>query len=216
MNSLKHIIKNGIAITHSGLEEGVIREVFDENAYRIETIPAGSKVLDLGANIGCFSLRCAFERCCSVAACEPHPISREFLLWNIKQNNKIRCMTAHISVDGNAVGCEYKNVTFACNPGHPAGSGIRDIEGGIPVPVRVVPLQMFLESNPDVVKMDIEASEREALTDDLVIPESVKYFVMEWHSQDRARWIEYFDKRSFKVEVTSDANAHGGILYANR
>ena len=77
---------NGICIEGPDSARGVIAEVFEEDAYHIaQMVTEGSSILDLGAHIGCFTLRCAIERRCSqVTAVEPNPISFGWLAHNVR------------------------------------------------------------------------------------------------------------------------------------
>lgn len=64
----------------------VFGEVIERNGYRLsEEDVKGTAVIDLGANIGCFSLACAGFGSPCVLAVEPHPDNYERLISNIKR-----------------------------------------------------------------------------------------------------------------------------------
>jgi tRNA1(Val) A37 N6-methylase TrmN6 len=79
---------NGLKINHRGsLDTGIIEEVFSLDLYKVDRILKHSVVIDIGANIGTFSLRCAYERDCTVYSYEACEDNYKLLVDNIKINN---------------------------------------------------------------------------------------------------------------------------------
>jgi len=64
----------------------VFFEIFIRECYSDGTINANATIVDIGANIGCFSLLAA-RTASRVIACEPHPKNLDLLKKNIVLNN---------------------------------------------------------------------------------------------------------------------------------
>ncbi len=78
----------------------VVREVWQQDAYRVRPEHvAGGVVVDLGANVGAFSLIAASMGAARVHAWEPIPANREALLANVGANAGVP-----VEVHGEAVG----------------------------------------------------------------------------------------------------------------
>ena len=86
--SKKIISINGVNISYrdDSTDMGVITEVFIEDPYKIMDIPNNAVVVDIGANIGTFSVRCANEKNCIVYAYEPCSDNYKLLVENISEN----------------------------------------------------------------------------------------------------------------------------------
>jgi FkbM family methyltransferase len=209
--------------------DGVIREVFDEDCYRVSKIPRDSFVVDVGAHVGCFSLRCASERDCTVLAYEPNPLVFGFLTASVFASG----MGHRVGRVFSAVGAENGLVPFYINSEHPAGSQLYGDEypdvtyERVLVPcatldsvVKVLPEDKFL-----VLKTDCEGAERDFLTEGC--GESLRCFsliVGEWHNYDGARYRDVLESLGFDVELRGggvpqpvwDPSIGGGLLYARR
>lgn len=137
----------------------VVREIWEENVYRMEDryFNQGGVVIDIGANIGTFSVYAA-SKGATVYAVEPEPHNLEVLKQNIELNNmneKILTFDYGISdFDGEAV---------ICNSG--GGSTIKDKKEG--AKIKIITFDNFIKLNSidaiDVLKVDIEGSEKELI-----------------------------------------------------
>lgn len=152
-------------------------EVYDTNEYAVPNDLTGWQVLDIGANIGCFSRLCA-ERGANVLAIEPDPNNFKVLLHNV-QGLSIRCINA-------AVSDETKLADFYTGDdptghslfkaSHHTGSDVIEC-----YPLRhFIRLQQSTETSPiDLVKIDAEGAEY------VVIPTAdfslVKRLAIEFH-----------------------------------
>jgi len=63
----------------------VLFEIYVQNCYGAAIVTPGATVVDIGANIGCFSVLAA-QKASRVIACEPHPDNLEILRKNCAMN----------------------------------------------------------------------------------------------------------------------------------
>lgn len=137
----------------------VIQEIWEENVYRIEDehLNRGGVVLDIGANIGSFSIYCALKGA-DVYAVEPEPNNLEVLKKNIELNNllnKIHTVDYGVS--------DFNGVAVINNSG--GGSTIKDGKDGSTIKIiSFDDLIKYLDLKEiDILKIDIEGSEKELI-----------------------------------------------------
>jgi len=221
---------NGIKFKFGRHGRGVITEVFKEDCYNIHSIPKESIVLDIGAHIGTFALRCAKERDCHVYAYEPSPSNFRFLFENVKLNN----LEDKVKIFQKAIGERCETREFHTNPEHPAGSSLylkshpsfKD-KPLMTSNVEVITLKQIFEDNDltwcDVMKIDCEEAEREVFTDQSIPYFSlVGYLILEWHNYDGHVYSDYLGSLGFDVLLTGtglpqppyDPTFARGMLYA--
>jgi len=137
----------------------VIREIWEEDVYRMEDeyLNRGGVVLDIGANIGCFSVYCA-SKGAQVYAVEPEPNNLEVLKKNIELNG----MQDKIFVIDYGVS-NFNGVAVIDNSG--GGSTIKDNKPGSTIKIISFDdlLAHFSIEEVDVLKIDIEGSEKELI-----------------------------------------------------
>ena len=97
--SVMILTRNGITFDAPAGTEDIVHEVFDEDVYRVGTIPRGSVVVDIGAHVGMFALRCALERGCTVTCFEPHPDNLPTLRANVERHG-VKVVPAAVGLDG--------------------------------------------------------------------------------------------------------------------
>ena len=138
----------------------VIKEIFSENVYQVNNghFNLGGVVVDLGANIGAFSLFAA-KKGATVYAVEPEPHNLQALKTNIELNR----MQDNIIVCPYAIS-NYKGTAIINDLG--GGSTIKDSEI-VGSEVEVMDLNNFFSlyhiDQVDVLKIDIEGAEIEAV-----------------------------------------------------
>jgi len=136
----------------------VADEVLSENVYELDAVPfVPELVLDLGANIGLFTLLAAVRWPGAQFVCvEPHPVTFDHLCENLALNNvratRLQCAVAASS-----------GVQYLCNEGavFQALTSQRSA-----TPVWTVPPGSLLPVSPPlrtVIKMDIEGAEETVL-----------------------------------------------------
>ena len=141
----------------------VIHEIWEENVYEVKgwnffREDTGQEVvIDIGANIGSFSIYAAHNRA-KVYAVEPEPNNYEALVNNIELNNmqeKITPVKLGIS--------DYNGTAIISNEG--GGATILDGKSG--ASIKVITLDKFIKDNNitsvGVLKIDVEGSEQEII-----------------------------------------------------
>lgn len=169
--------------------DDVVDEVWRQEVYAA-TSPGGAVVLDVGANVGAFSLWAAARGATRVVAVEPVPENLEQLRANVAANPHLadRIEIVDAATGAYAVGPVR---VFADGPRSRllAGAG-DDLDPDRIVETRAIPFRDLLATHrPDVVKMDAEGAEYPAFLlgpdGDLgaLLGDSVDRVVLEWHSR---------------------------------
>lgn len=162
-------------------DEWIYRTVYVENEYRVPDRMDGWRVLDIGANIGCFARLCS-ERGARVEAYEPDPENYRALLGNMASLDgrvtglDVACSNAAIAdrngamnlhLDGNPTGSSLYRAPWVNNP--------------TVVKVPTITLDQAIDGRPvDLCKIDAEGAEY------LIIPSSefagVERLTVEFHA----------------------------------
>ncbi len=224
--SLESVL-NDIKILHRKEDEAIINEVFHEDCYKVDQLPEEALVIDIGAHIGTFSLRCAKEKGCVVYAYEPYLPSFLILVENINENhleNRIKAFNLAIA------GCR-KPRTFYFTPHSLGGNTLYK-----PVDVMVDELEVncvtlkdaFLNNDLtecDVLKIDCEGAEKEIFCDEFkTYLGQASLILLEWHNYDGAFYAEYLKKMGYLVSITGcgcppppyDPTFGRGMLFARQ
>ncbi len=161
-------------------DEKTIREVIEKNSYRKKwfQIEEGEKWLDLGGNIGAFSVL-ATHCGATVRTYEPDPFNCMMIKKNLKQNNsfwKAEVIQAAVVHD------EQKTAMLNLWPQGQSwrNSIVRNKKGTTPMAVPCVNLFEVIEKFPyHNIKMDIEGSEINILKN-WPVKTTVNKLVFEW------------------------------------
>mmetsp|Transcript_22866 Transcript_22866/g.37638 ORF Transcript_22866/g.37638 Transcript_22866/m.37638 type:complete len:305 (+) Transcript_22866:129-1043(+) len=166
----------------SGIDH-IVNE-FQEDVYGLEplTITAGEVIIDIGGNVGAFSLLAAkkFPQA-RIYAFEPVPRNYAFLRWNLQQNGitNVVAINRGVTRDGRSFKIKYS----AYNPG---GSGLFAEEADELVDIKTTTFRDILEEfNIDKIaflKIDCEGCEHEVLP--MVPLEKVKIIRGEVHNAE--------------------------------
>jgi len=164
---------------HGTTDLNVLKEVLEKKAYTRPRlgfdVEAGEHWLDLGANIGAFSLYCV-RRAAKFTAFEPDPSNFSILTMNVGHDVKNGSFLDRKAVTAS----DEEEVTFWKDKNHSRRSCYynRNKKKGFKVPN--LPGRILAEQTFDGVKMDIEGSEG-PLLDNWYIPKCEK-LVMEYHT----------------------------------
>lgn len=165
-----------------GNDPVVVSEVFDNNDYHLSRhVVSGGTVVDLGANIGTFSVLAVLLGATQVHAYEPHPDNRACLERNLATNK----VAGHVVVHAEAV-------TDRPGQAHLSGAGPSVHLSGSGVTVETVGLDQILEPLPSVafLKLDVEGAEYQII--DAATPALLRRVAMiagEFHPPSRiSKW----------------------------
>lgn len=157
----------------------ILKQINDLHFY--DYLFTGSKnltILDIGANIGLFSLH-VLPVCSRIIAFEPTPSHYEKLL-KLTKDTKIECRQIALSDS-------YGEVTFNLDPYNSTMNSIVNANSSQSIKVRCVDLKKIMKSenleSVDFCKVDIEGSEVIAITENTLKPIAgkIKEFFIEVH-----------------------------------
>ncbi|HEY9170795.1 MAG TPA: FkbM family methyltransferase, partial [Verrucomicrobiae bacterium] len=136
----------------------------EELDFLLGHLPEGGCFLDVGANIGFYSLIAASRRHARVLAIEPLPAAFERLQFNVRANG----LEHRIATLNAALGPERKRVAITVADGDLGSSSIvKTGLGGRTIEVPMVPLADALAehgfTNVDAMKIDVEGMEDSVL-----------------------------------------------------
>jgi FkbM family methyltransferase len=191
----------------------VIREIWEEDVYEVKNtrFNNGGVVIDIGANIGAFSLYASYHGAI-VYAIEPEPHNLEALKKNIELNNK----EDSVYVCPYAIS-NYKGTAVISDEG--GGATIVD-DGIFGAEVEVMPLDMFFDlyhiQEVDVLKIDVEGAEPEIILGaSKETLQKCKYITMEFDIRTGNRLGEMTQKLSETHHVrTMGSWERGGMVWA--
>ncbi len=207
---------HGIPITFERPDIGLINEIVIKRSYELlgfTSIDRDATIVDLGANIGVFTLYgAARSPSGKIISVEPDPTNFQQLRRNVLANkfSNIELVQKAIS---NVSGPTRLFLV------HPTGHTIMKSSGAYPV-ITCESLTMddlmrsYNISHIDFLKIDIEGAEF-LLFDDLHWLESVEQIVMEVHTKfgNPATLIDKLRARGFNVQVRPHTEV-GPIIYA--
>lgn len=204
----------------------VVREIWSENVYEVYDgdLTDTGIVVDIGANIGAFSLFAAKLGAKKVIAVEPEPHNLELLRMNIADNKQHS--DCEFIVDERGVGGYIG--TALMNDKHGDSSMVYEHSSDANTPagkeeftttIRTTTLDQLFKDHElefvDVLKIDIEGREGELL---LAASESTmnlcRYITLEYdqHANDLGAIVE----KLIQTHQLKAVGAHGGMIFAKR
>lgn len=195
-------------------DEIVIREIWQENVYRMEPGDCDGVVVDLGANIGAFSVYAALHGASAVIAIEPDDDNHTVLKENIENLHLEKRVHLYLC----AVWSESGVVRFCSNAG---GSRVAVADGQALVPS--LSLERILYSacaygDIATMKIDIEGSEYPVIASTpREVLQRIRYLTMEFHATDAATFGALVAKLAETHCVqTLGSYERGGYVYCRR
>lgn len=200
----------------------VIREIWVEDVYRVRGLDKerwrDRPVVDLGANIGVFSLIALAYDACKVIAVEPEPNNFRVLVENLQGHPRVeRTWTQELAV----AGVSGATVALAGEQGEAHLTG-----DGAGVNVQTITLADVLpEGRVGFLKCDIEGGEYDAfLAADSAVLDRIDRIAMEWHGTAEAPHLGdvapvLFGRLCAKLALTHTLDIvgspeRGGMLFA--
>ncbi len=159
---------------------GAAREVFVDQNYDDPRKTGGPirRVVDLGANIGCSCLYWVREYPgCTIEAFEPHPVHLSLLRENLRRN----LLSDRVHVHPVAVGA-HRASAFLTDQG--LSSHVADNpQPEASHPVQMVDFYAVIGADSiDLLKIDIEGSEYQLMSDPRFLSLDAQTVVLEWHA----------------------------------
>ena len=221
------VLRNGMTLcgpaNHPLLE--MAEEIFHAKVYTPDGwgLGAGGVVVDIGANIGIFSLMAAERQRCRVFAFEPHPENIRFLRRNVSANrmaNVTVCESAVSDLSG------WQRLYVNTNPAGHSLYAASAVDGGLDdVRVPTTTLPEIMDTNHldrvDFLKIDCEGSEGAIL---LSTPadylKRIGRLAIEFHDNVSAiaheRIQALLEQHGFRTALRWDAATPFGFLYARQ
>lgn len=154
----KMLLKRGLTSSTGNYYCGLHEEI--EMLFLLHYLREDDVFLDVGANIGAYSLLAASERGSQTFAFEPIPSTYELLQLNISKNNLSNKITAY----NKGVGSKYDKLLFTSELGAKNRIIVNSDSSKKLIEVDVVDIDTFLpEVWPSVIKIDVEGFEYKVL-----------------------------------------------------
>lgn len=156
-NALMYVRK-GMTGTTGNLYVGL--HEYEDMAFVLHFLRPGDLVLDVGANVGSYTVLAGAARKAEVIAVEP---SEEARYW-LRRNAELNTMGERLTIRSEAVGAQSSVLRFSKGL-DTVNHVIRDEESGVPSEmVNVISIDELLDGRvPNFVKIDVEGFETEAL-----------------------------------------------------
>lgn len=221
------ILRNGIRIDapENNILLSTVDEIFFMNVYNPTYLPIGADdvVVDIGANVGVFTLFAAGKTQNTIYAYEPSPINFKFLNRNIRTNRLPNVITYDSAVCDKSGSAEL--FFSEIDAGHMLFNHNSSDEVGKHIKVPAITLQRIMEDNNlkqiDFLKMDCEGSEGSILSSTPTeYLKQIKKIAIEFH--DNVSELKHediqrlFEKIEFTTKLEWDGKSPFGYIYAKR
>lgn len=212
--SIKVLNANGLRIHN----EIFVQNIYESGKVRVNK---GDVVLDIGANIGVFSLYAANNGACRVFSFEPDEKNYKYLNENIYQNNLDTIVKAYNFGLANSSGKRHLQIAII-----PGGHQMLREGENISSHDEVIMTKTFSEftkenklNHIDFVKLDCEGAEGEILESfDKTHFEMIDKFAVEFHDNrsilNHYEINELLKSHNFKTNLKWDGEGNYGYIFA--
>lgn len=220
------VLRDGTKLYTTGEPTGLVKEIVVRGVYSPPglAVEPGDVVVDVGANIGVFSIEAVRRGAAVVHACEPGPETAEFLKRNAKEN-RLPQIVAHWTAVADRTG----SLDLYLGPGRCSG-GSRVFPTGLKpdaetVKVPAVSLTELLEQNGlervDFLKLDCEGAEGLILSSTPAgVLRRISRICMEFHDQlspvKHPELRRLLDAAGFTTQLKWNGRSRTGYIYAAR
>lgn len=215
-------VVNGMSfITYETVPTASVTDVFGGDQYKFSNVPNKGLVIDLGANIGAFSIRAAYEKQCTVFCYEPATLLFGMLSKNIDDNKVGALVHPHKKAVTDVAGKRdfwfYKeNGGGSSLFGHVYPPNTTDKEV-----VDCVTLKNVFEDNNisecDFLKMDIECSEMYVFKEEfLPYLRKCRVIAFEYHCSNLHSICDLMSKNGFDCGGYKKVICGGGAYLIRR
>lgn len=222
-----YFIVNNIFLRQGTSDTFIYKEIFIDGCYKkcANRLTKGSRVIDIGAHIGLFSLYCS-PWCNKIYAYEAHKENYNLAVKNVKNSNAGNIKIFNLAVSSKS----GETVSVSDEDGAQTGEhAIKKIKptgsGSEKLSVATIALQDIFKNNKidfcDLLKMDIEGAEYAVL---LSAPDEIfnkiNFICMEYHPDLENKYtkddlINFLKNKGFIVEINKIDN-FTGLLFAKR
>lgn len=213
------IIGGSKSLTIDIVDEIFIREVYNPSFLKINK---GDVVLDIGANVGIFSLYAAFKGATNIYSIEPLRENIDYIKFNFKNNNLDYPKIANMAIS-DKTGKE-KLYLFNYDSHSILGDSIKSKKNNNFRFVKTISLDAFVESNNirkiDFLKIDCEGGEGKILS--FTRPETwnrISKIAIEYHNNvsilNNTEMSALLRKYGYNVKIVKSDNTFG-YIYAWR
>jgi len=206
--SISRFLKSKIILPQGILSYGSYFEIIGENPYCLKTITKGMNIIDIGANIGIYTVLAAEKvgKDGVVIAIEPGPENYKHLLQSIKLNNFQNVIPKNIALTDHE---GFEKLYLYSSTAHSLISH-EDKNSYIKVPVKTID-KLFEELNikkVDIIKIDAEGAEIPILKGaekTLKANPNVKLFIASYHYPSESQEVcQFLNERGFKTKVSKE------------
>lgn len=197
-------------------------EIFANGCYRLPIVPpTGGTVVDIGANIGAFTLDCAARYPqVTIEAYEPNPIAYRVLEQNVRANR----LEHRVRIYAEAVGRAPGVLKLWGTSGTVIATAYPDAAEAAAAPVECPMVDLATvfgrtDRRVELVKIDVEGPEADILEGGSAVLRGAEQFVGEYHEWrvpgvlDRCRGV--FEASGFTFASACTARC-GPLFYARR
>ncbi|GBE05963.1 MAG TPA: FkbM family methyltransferase [Nitrospirae bacterium] len=175
------------------------KEIFADKVYEQHPMfnPENCRtIFDCGANIGLYTLRAAQNRSAKIYAFEPNPSVFQRLVKNVKAND-----LSNVTALPLAIGSINGKTTLTWDSSTLSGKVVKGRQAGQnEVEVEVTTLdrisEMYHVTSIDILKLDVEGQEHEALKGGTQTLKKTKKLVLEYHNDKVRAECESFLKEA--------------------
>ncbi len=220
------VLRNGVTISAPGTNSILrgVKRIFLRKTYNPVNYEIGKDdtVVDIGANIGIFTLFAATKTKKRVYSFEPFPGNFEYLKNNVNLNG-FNHVTPHLAAVSNKV--ETRKFFVNRSTSHHLAENNSDSNRDGSIEVQTITLKHIMDQNNldhiDFLKMDCEGGEGDILlSTPLDYIKRIKRLAMEFHDTlsplNHKEMDKFLVQAGFKTLLRWDGKGSSGYLFARR